>query len=80
MRFIRTDLAPYGVRAEAYSAKAGPWNFLILNDSGAWTASYRLRDPKGSVSASSTIMGPFDEFSDATRAAEEKLAELRRLA
>lgn len=67
---------------EAYAASSGPWNFLIIKDMGKWSASYRLKDEairKGErVSASSTIMGPFDDFADATSAAEEKLIELRR--
>lgn len=68
---------------ESYDANAGPYRFLILKDMGKFSVSYRLRDeniPKGvSVSASATIMGPFDEFSDATAAAEAKWAELKRL-
>lgn len=66
---------------ESWDAKAGRYRFLILKDMGKFSVSYRLRDEhvKGSVSASSTIMGPFDEFSEATAAAETKWAELKRL-
>lgn len=80
MRFERVTWPGLSPEMAAYAASAGPWNFLIINDRGAWTTSYRLADPKGTVSASSTIMGPFEDFSDATRAADDKLAELRRMA
>lgn len=63
----------------AYAAAFRQWNFLIICDGGSWTTSYRLADPKGTVSASSTIRGPFQDFSDAVSAAYDMLAELRRL-
>lgn len=63
----------------AYHAASGPWQFLVLQDMGKWSTSYRMIDPKVTVSASSTIRGPFDDFSDATAAADDMLAELRRL-
>lgn len=63
----------------AYAASVGQWNFLIIKDGGKWSTSYRMADPKGSVSASSTIRGPFEDFSDAVSAAHDMLAELRRL-
>lgn len=63
----------------AYHAVSGPWQFLVLQDMGKWSTSYRLVDPKAPVSASRTIRGPFDDFSDATAAADDMLSELRRL-
>lgn len=82
MNFTR-DLMMQALGITAYSAKASPWGFLIINDLGKWSASYRLLDehiPAGeSVSAASTMMGPFDDFAGAATAAEEKLTELRRL-
>ena len=79
MRFERVTYSGLLPEMEAYAASSGPWNFLIIKDMGKWTASYRLANPTGTVSASSTIMGPFDEFADAARAAEEKLIALRRV-
>lgn len=79
MNFARTALAGFGTMP-VYSAYAGPWQFIILQDMGKWSASYRLRLPKSPVSASSTIMGPFVSFDDAEAAAQEKLTELKRLA
>lgn len=64
----------------AYAARYGAWRFLIIEDRGEWTTSYRLIDPKAPVSASSTIRGPFEAFSDAARAADEMLADLRKMA
>lgn len=80
MNFQRAPSVTALLGVDAYSARAGVWNFMVLLDGGKWSVSYRLHAPKGRVSASSTIMGPFEEFSDATQAAEEKFAELRRLA
>lgn len=81
MKFQRvTDPSLVGMGMEGYLARAGVWNFLIIKDLGKWSTSYRLHNPKRSVSASSTIMGPFEDFADAVRAAEDKLAELKRLA
>ncbi len=79
MNFQRVTFPGLMPEMEAYAARAGQWNFLIIQDMGQWTASYRLDQPSGTVSASSTIMGPFNEFSEATHAAETKIAELRRL-
>jgi hypothetical protein len=79
MQFERTA-SPLLAGIETYIARCGKWNFLIIKDTGKWTASYRLHDPKTTVSASSTIMGPFDEFDDAVGASEAKWQELRRLA
>lgn len=61
----------------AYAAVAGKWQFLILQDGPHWTASYRLSQPTGVVSASGTVMGPFGNFETAERAAKAKLRELR---
>lgn len=81
MKFQRvTNTFLVGAGMEGYLARAGKWNFLIVKDLGKWTTSYRLHKPTTTVSASSTIMGPFEEFRDAEMAAEAKLAELRRLA
>ena len=80
---FRRDPMMQALGITAYFAKAKPWGFLIILDLGKWSASYRLLDehiPAGeSVSASSTMMGPFDDFAGAVTAAEEKLDELRRL-
>jgi len=65
---------------KSYAAAAGKWQFLIIDDNGAYTASYRLRDPAGEVSASSTIMGPFGSVREAELACEAKWRELRSLA
>lgn len=62
----------------AYAARAGRWRFLILDDGGVWTVSYRLAKPKDPVSASSTIRRTFGSFADAYRAAEDMHAELGR--
>ncbi|SDH07967.1 hypothetical protein [Pelagibacterium luteolum] len=64
----------------SYLARAGAWQFLIVEDRGLFTASYRLRNPKSAVSASSTIMGPFDSFEGAQDAANAKWQEIRGLA
>lgn len=63
----------------AYAAFSGKWQFMIIQEQTGWTTSYRLKNPTGTVSASSTIMGPFDEFIGAEYAAQQKLSELRRL-
>lgn len=62
-----------------YYAKSGPWQFLIIADMGKWSLSHRLVDPKATVSASSTIQGPFDRFEEATAAAEKTRRELAGL-
>lgn len=84
MRFERMTYPNLLPEMEAYVARRGPWNFLVIKDGGQWTASYRLKDDAirqgQTVSASSTIMGPFDDFADAVSAAKAKWAELRRLA
>ena len=85
MNFARAHLVGISPHLDAYSAKSGRWQFLIINDAGRYTLSHRLRDAeaakvKGGVSASSTIQGPFDDFGDAVAAAETKLAELRGMA
>ena len=67
---------------DSWVAPFGPWNFLIVNDPAhkpGFTVSYRLAAPVGTVSASSTIMGPFETFEEAKRAARDKAAELARL-
>lgn len=63
----------------AHAARAGKWQFLILQDGNAWTVSYRLINPKGPVSASSTVKQVFGSFDDARDAAEQKRLELARL-
>jgi hypothetical protein len=80
MNFQRVKFPGLMADMTAYAARAGKWNFLIVEDMGRWTASYRLDRPTAPVSASSTIMGPFDTFHEADVAAHAKLAELRRLA
>ncbi len=62
-----------------YSAKAAPWQFVIISDRGKWTVSHRLIDPRVVVSASSTIQGPFDSFEDAWEAAEIRYQQLALL-
>jgi hypothetical protein len=80
MNFKRAKLNGLFGSMTAYSAKSGRWQFLILQDKGQWTVSYRIIDPSEPVSASSTIMGPFDSFDDAARAAEEQNNNLWRAA
>lgn len=63
----------------AWLARTGRWQFLIVEDAGQFTASYRLQNPTREVSASSTIMGPFASFEQAAEAAEDKWAEIKRL-
>lgn len=62
-----------------YVAKAGQWQFMIIADMGKWSVSHRLVDPKGTVSASSTIEGPFDTFDEASEAAEATSRKLSGL-
>jgi len=62
-----------------FGAAAPPWQFVLLQDAAGWTTSYRLIAPTKTVSASSTIIGPFETFEEAKLAAENKLSELRRL-
>ena len=62
-----------------YVAKSGPWQFVIIADMGKWTVSHRLADPRATVSASSTIQGPFETFEEATAAAESTRRELAGL-
>ncbi|HEV2518012.1 MAG TPA: hypothetical protein VGV07_22365 [Devosia sp.] len=62
-----------------YVARAGQWQFLVISDMGKWTASHRLIDPQETVSASSTIQGPFETFDEAAAAAEAKYRELAGL-
>lgn len=71
----KSPVKPYS----AYLADVGRWRFLIIDDRGQFTVSYRLRNPKGSVSASSTIMGPFTSLGEAEDAANAKWAEIKRL-
>lgn len=82
MRFER-EQAMGALGVTAYAAKSGRWGFLLIQDGGKWSGSYRLLDehiPQGeSVSAFSTMFGPFDDFADASKAAYAKLEELRRL-
>lgn len=63
-----------------YAALAHGWQFLLVDDAGAWTMSYRQQHPRGHVSASSTMSGPFESFDEASSAAESKLAHLRGMA
>jgi len=79
MNFQRVTFPGLMPDMSAYAAEVGAWRFLIIKDMGRYTTSYRLINPKGPVSAASTIRGPFDDFSDATDAADDMLADLRRL-
>lgn len=83
LRFTQVHNLPPSLAAFGYQtfiASAGRWNFLLVNDTGAWTVSYRLRKPTREVSASSTMIGPFDTFEEAKEAANEKWREIKRMA
>lgn len=60
-------------------ARTGRWQFLIVEHLGVFTVSYRLARPIKTVSASSTIMGPFATFEEAEHAAKDKWVEVKRL-
>ena len=75
---MRFEPCPPFLGMPGYTARAGKWQFVILRDGDLWTVSYRLIDPTETVSASSTIRGPFSSFDDAAAAAEDIHRQLRR--
>lgn len=75
---MRFEPIPPILGMKAYAARAGRWNFVIIDDDGVWTMSYRLVKPNGQVSASSTIRRTYGSFADACAAAEDMHSELGR--